>query len=235
MDTEIKQSKRIQTSFVNSAERKALIWLAERQPHWVTSDLLTFVGSLGAFLVGLGFILTRYDICWLWLSIAGLVVNWYGDSLDGTLARVRNCQRPIYGYYVDHSVDCINEAFMFIGAGLSPLVHIELAMSVFILYLFMTINVSMNAHLKSEFRLTYAKLGPTEFRILIALCCLILIIFPSLGIHPFMITLFGHTMALTSLDFLTALLIVALTVIYISTFISDARSYAKIDPPKEGK
>lgn len=232
MNNEVKQSERIQTSFISNSERKALVWLAQRQPRWVTSDMLTFIGSIGAFLVGAGFVLTRFDIGWLWLSIAGLAVNWYGDSLDGTLARVRNCQRPIYGYYVDHSVDCINEAFMFIGAGLSPLVHIELTLVVFILYLFMTINVSMNAHLKSEFRLTYAKLGPTEFRILIALCCLIILIFPSLGTRRYLFAFGGHISAFTSLDLLTLLLIVALSLIYLCTLIGDARKYAKIDPPK---
>ena len=108
----IKQSVRIQTSFINALEHKALLWLAKRQPAWVTSDLLTLVGVLGAIITGLGFYLTHYGIHWLWLSSAGLLLNWYGDSLDGTLARVRNTQRPLYGYYLDHTLDCINEAFM---------------------------------------------------------------------------------------------------------------------------
>ena len=176
---EIRQAERIQTSVINKLERKALIWLAQRQPKWVTSDMLTLVGTVGAFIVGLGFVLTRYSIDWLWLSSAGLVINWYGDSLDGTLARVRNTQRPIYGYYLDHTIDCVNEALMFVGAGLSPLMHMDLALAAFILYLFMTINVSINAHLKSEFRLTYAKLGPTEFRMLIIIANTVLIAVPS--------------------------------------------------------
>ncbi len=224
----IKQAERIQTSFINAAERKALVWLAERQPRWVTSDMLTLVGVAGAFLTGLGFYLTRYGINWLWLSSAGLVINWYGDSLDGTLARVRKCQRPVYGYYLDHTVDCINEAFMFIGAGLSPLVHLNLALLAFILYLFMTINVSINAHLRSEFRLTYAKLGPTEFRMLIVIANTVLIAFPALVSRTF--TLCGSS--LTTLDLVAILIIALLTVIYLATVISDARRYAKIDPMK---
>ena len=232
MEHQSKQAQRIQTSFINGVERKALVWLAERQPRWVTSDFLTLVGTFGALLVGAGFVLTHYSINWLWLSIAGLAINWYGDSLDGTLARVRNSQRPIYGYYIDHTIDCINEALMFIGAGLSPLMNLPLALMLFILYLFLTINVSMNAHLKSEFRLTYAKLGPTEFRILIALGCLVLIASPTCDDFTLSVRLLGHTTVLSTLDLLALFLVVLLTVIYLCTIVSDARKYAKIDPPK---
>ena len=224
-----KQAKRIQTAFTGNIERKVLVWLAERQPRWVTSDMLTFVGTFGAFLVGLGFALTHYGIGWLWLSIVGLAVNWYGDSLDGTLARVRNTQRPVYGYYLDHTVDCINEAFMFFGAGLSPLLNLNLALTAFILYLFMTINVSMNAHLKSEFRLTYAKLGPTEFRLLIVVGCLVLIAFPRLATFSLQFS----SVTLQFLDLLALAIIVVLAFIYIFTIIGDARKYSRLDPPKK--
>lgn len=227
----VKQSQRIQTSIINGVEKRVLVWLAERQPRWITSDMLTLVGVVGAFLTGLGFYLTHYDINWLWLSSAGLIINWYGDSLDGTLARVRNCQRPLYGYYIDHTVDCINEAFMFIGAGLSPLVDIDLALYVFVLYLFMTINVSINAHLKSEFRLTYAKLGPTEFRLIIVIANTVLILFPRLVTYT--LTLGGR--AYTTLDLVAIAIIVLLAVIYLATIIADARHYAAIDPKKKTK
>ncbi len=227
----VKQSQRIQTSIINGVEKRVLVWLAERQPRWVTSDMLTLVGVVGAFLTGLGFYLTHYNINWLWLSSAGLVVNWYGDSLDGTLARVRNCQRPLYGYYIDHTVDCINEAFMFIGAGLSPLVDLDLALYVFVLYLFMTINVSINAHLKSEFRLTYAKLGPTEFRLIIVIANTVLILFPRLVTYT--LPLGGR--AYTTLDLVAIAIIVMLAVIYLATIIADARHYAAVDPKKKTK
>ena len=233
MEQQSKQAQRIQTSFINGVEKKVLVWLAEHQPRWVTSDMLTLLGSFGALMVGTGFVLTHFGIDWLWLSIGGLFVNWFGDSLDGTLARVRNCQRPVYGYYLDHTIDCVNEALMFVGAGLSPLVDLNLALLLFILYLFMTINVSMNAHLKSEFRLTYAKLGPTEFRILVALFCLLLITFPSWATFERPVSLAGHTFNITILDLLALLLVVLLSVIYVCTIVSDARKYAKEDPPKK--
>lgn len=232
MEHQSKQAQRIQTSFINGVERKALVWLAERQPRWVTSDFLTLVGTFGALLVGVGFVLTFYSINWLWLSIAGLAINWYGDSLDGTLARVRNCQRPVYGYYLDHTVDCVNEALMFVGAGLSPLMNLDLALAIFVLYLCMTINVSINAHLKSEFRLTYAKLGPTEFRMLIALGCILLIAFPTWADFTLQVRLAGMVGHFSSLDLLALFLVALLSAIYIITIVSDARKYARIDPPK---
>ena len=96
------QSNRIQTSILNGVERKALIWLAKRQPSWVTSDMLTLVGSIGAVIIAVGYMLSGININFLWLATFGFLVNWYGDSLDGTLARVRNAQRPLYGFFVDH-------------------------------------------------------------------------------------------------------------------------------------
>lgn len=190
--------------------------------------MLTVLGSFGAFLTGLGFWLTRYGVDWLWFSSAGLIINWYGDSLDGTLARVRNCQRPIYGFYIDHTVDCVNEAIMFIGAGLSPLVNLNFTLITYILYLLMTINVSINAHLKSEFRLTYAKLGPTEFRLLIILVNILLVSCPTLAFNKF--EMVGQNLSL--FDLIVLFIIVVLSVIYTATIISDARQYAIIDPPK---
>ena len=229
------QSNRIQTSFLNAAEKRILVRLAKLQPRWVTSDMLTAVGVFGAFLTGLGFFLARYGIEWLWLSSAGLLINWYGDSLDGTLARVRNTQRPIYGYYIDHTIDCINEGMMFVGAGLSPFIRLDLALLVYVVYLALTINVSINAHLKGEFRLTYAKLGPTEFRILIVIANTILIAWPSLASMTGMLSLGSHSVTLNILDYVGMAILALLTIIYLATIISDARKYAAIDPLKSIK
>ena len=116
---EMKQAERIQTSILNAAEKKVLVWLAQRQPKWMTSDILTAIGFFGALVIAAGYILVNQNVAFLWLASLGLVINWYGDSLDGTLARVRNTQRPVYGYYLDHTVDGINESLMFVGLGLS--------------------------------------------------------------------------------------------------------------------
>ena len=226
------QALRIQTSFINGIEKRALVWLAKRMPHWVNSDMLTAVGTLGALIVAIGFALSCINVQWLWLSSFGLFVNWFGDSLDGTLARVRDCQRPIYGYYVDHTVDCINEGLMFIGAGLSPFLHLDLALLAYAIYLVLTINVSINAHLKGEFRLTYFKLGPTEFRIIIVVANTLLIAIPALAAIANTHTLFGLTVTMHVLDYVAAVIIFAMALIYVVTTISDARKYAAIDPRK---
>lgn len=96
MENNKADAKRIQTSVLNTLEKKVLIWLAERQPKWMTSDILTYIGSFGALIVASGYILSAWNINFLWLSSWGFIINWYGDSLDGTLARVRKTQRPVY-------------------------------------------------------------------------------------------------------------------------------------------
>ncbi|MBR4560943.1 MAG: CDP-alcohol phosphatidyltransferase family protein [Bacteroidales bacterium] len=224
------QSVRIQTSFLNAAEKKVLIWLAERQPKWTDSDMLTFVGHIGAVVIALGFILANFSVHFLWLSIVGFVINWYGDSLDGTLARVRKQQRPIYGFFIDHTMDAINEALMFMGAGLSPFMRFDLACILLVVYLMLTLNVAMNAHLKGEFRLTYAKLGPTELRLICIIACLLLIGIKSLRDFAVDIPLTAGAFTLNILDVIGLVILLALIVIYFVTIVQDARYYAKIDP-----
>lgn len=208
------QSVRIQTSVLSKIEKRLLIWLAQRQPRWVNSDMLTFLGTIGALIIAAGYVLSNKNINFLWLSSFGFIVNWYGDSLDGTLARVRHCQRPNYGYYLDHSVDAINEIFMFIGIGLSSFLDIRIAMTGLIIYFLLTINVSINAHLKGEFRLTYAKMGPTEFRIIMIIINTLIIYWEALRER---MNIIGLT------------LIGLLFIIYVSTLITDAKGYAKMD------
>ena len=228
-----KKAVRIQNSILNGAEKKALAWLAKRQPKWVVSDMLTLVGIIGALMIGAGFVLCSKNINWLWLSIAGFVVNWYGDSLDGTLARVRNTQRPLYGYYLDHTVDCFNEAFMFLGLGLSYLMRLDIALMILIVYLFLTVNVSVNAHLKSEFKLTYGKLGPTEFRVIACLLIMCVIFFPCIREFHTSMHFLGREVALTALDIAGLVILAVLVLIYLVTVIQDARGYAKADPMPE--
>lgn len=230
-----KKAERIQTSFLNGIEKKALVWLAARQPKWMVSDMLTFIGTLGAIVIAAGYILSSHSIHFLWLSSLGFIINWYGDSLDGTLARVRDMQRPVYGYYLDHTVDCINEAFMFLGVGLSPLMNLPLALMILVVYLFLTINVSVNAHLKGEFKLTYLKLGPTEFRVFAILVNTLFILVRPLRDFSQQVNILGHPAELRALDVAGIIILVLLVVIYLITIISDARAYAKADPMPEKK
>ncbi|MBQ8703494.1 MAG: CDP-alcohol phosphatidyltransferase family protein [Bacteroidales bacterium] len=228
----MKQAQRIQKSIINGLERKALGWLARRQPQWVTSDMLTAVGVLGALMVATGFVLSNKGIDWLWLSSLGMIVNWYGDSLDGTLARVRDCQRPVYGYYLDHMIDCFNEAAMFVGAGLSPFLRLDIAVMAYALYLALTVNVSINAHLKGEFRLTFIKMGPTEYRLIVILMNTMLIALPALREHEGVIMLMGVCVHLSVLDYVAVVIVGIMAIILLATFVVDLRKYASIDPPK---
>ncbi len=222
---------RIQTSILNAAEKKILVWLAERQPKWMTSDILTYIGVFGAVVIAVGYILSSRNIGWLWLSSFGFVINWYGDSLDGTLARVRNRQRPVYGYYLDHTVDAINEFVMVLGIGLSGLMHLDLALMILAFYFMLTINVSINAHLKKEFRLTYAKLGPTEFRIIMVIVNTLFVLIPDLSGFSHEITVFGYEMTFRAMDYAAVSILAVLAVIYLITIVKDAKEYAVMDPP----
>ena len=221
---------RIQTSVLNALEKKVLVYLAERQPKWMTSDILTYIGTFGAMVIAAGYILSSWNINFLWLSSLGFIINWYGDSLDGTLARVRKMQRPIYGYYIDHTIDAINEVMIFIGVGLSGLMHLEIALLALVMYFLMTINVSINAHLKKEFKLTYASMGPTEFRIIMIIINTIFALIRPLRDFSHSFALCGHTLTFRALDYIGILIIIILALMHLTTVRKDIKDYAKIDP-----
>lgn len=224
------KSVRIQTSVLNGVEKKALLWLAERQPEWVNSDTLTFIGFIGSVIIAAGYILSNYNINFLWLASLGLVINWYGDSLDGTLARYRKQQRPVYGFYLDHTMDAINETFMFMGVGLSPFMRFDLSCILLAIYLMLTLNVSMNAHLKGEFRLTYAKLGPTEFRLIAIIVNAILVFDKPLNTWSYELPWLSSTLEFHALDVVGIAILIVLVLIYIVTIAQDLRYYSKVDP-----
>lgn len=232
--TELKQATRIQTSILNAAEKKVLVWLASKQPSWVTSDTMTSIGFLGSVFIAAGFILSNSSVLWLWLAIFGFFVNWYGDSLDGTLARVRNAQRPVYGYYLDHTMDIINEMIMFIGVGLSPWVHLPIALMALVFYLILTVLQNINAHLRQEFNLTYAKMGPTEFRLIVVCICLTFITFAPVRNYTHLVNIFGHIYTFSIFDYIAIALVAILAIICLTYFLKDLRYYAKIDPAKQG-
>lgn len=234
MENNKADAKRIQASVLNTLEKKVLIWLAERQPKWMTSDILTYIGSFGALIVASGYILSAWNINFLWLSSWGFIINWYGDSLDGTLARVRKTQRPVYGYYIDHTIDAINEVMIFVGIGLSGLMHMEIALLALVIYLLITINVSINAHLKKEFKLTYANMGPTEFRIIMIIINTLFALIRPLRDFLHCFSLCGHDFAMSALDYIGIAVIIVLALIHLTTVRNDIKGYAEIDPaPKK--
>jgi len=151
-------------------ERPTLIWIARRLPRWVLPDDMTIVGVLAAFGICAAYQLTNDATGWLWVASFLLVVQWLGDSLDGTLARTREIQRPKYGYYVDHLVDAISTAAIGIGLGLSPFMLLSIATLIVVAYLILSINVYLESYAFGRFALGYGMIGPTEVRlVLIAL------------------------------------------------------------------
>ena len=229
---EPRNAQRIQTSLLNPIEKKVLVWLASRMPAWVTSDMLTFVGFLGACIVATGYALSNLNLNWLWLASFGFVVNWFGDSLDGSLARVRNTQRKTYGFFIDHNVDVINECLMFLGVGLSPLVNLTFMMGVLVGYLMLSVYVYIDCYLKGEHRLTYGGLGPTEFRLLAILVNCLFIFFPGLTRIKTHIVLFHNEFDFGILDGIAVVVAALLFVIYMASFIKDIGYFKRIDPPK---
>lgn len=221
-------SQRIQTSLLNAAEKRVLVWLAKRQPSWVTSDMLTFLGVGGAVVCALGFLLSCWNVQWLWLSSLGLIINWYGDSLDGTLARVRETQRPVYGFFIDHTLDAVTICIMCIGAGLSPMLRIDIAMLVLAGYLCLSIYTYIGAILKGEFRLTYSSFGPTEFRLIVILINTLYMYTPWADNLYYV---FGIKFGV--FDAVGFIIAVLLFLIYFVQFFKDKKILSKQDPLKK--
>jgi len=164
-----KNSLRLQESFTAKAERKALLWLAARLPAWVNSDHLTLVGFAAMFLAGASYAFVRANHVGLLLATFFLALNWFGDSLDGTVARVRNQQRPRYGFYVDHMIDTFGGLFLMGGLAISDIVDWRIALGMFIAFLMLSIQVYLATYTVGSFQMSFAKFGPTEIRILLAL------------------------------------------------------------------
>src|SRR5436305_14524644 len=148
-----REATRIQQSFVTKAEKKALLWLAERMPAAISSDHLTALGAAGMFLAGASYALTRFNGYGLLLACFFLAVNWFGDSLDGTLARYRNRQRPRYGFYVDHMVDALGILFLIGGLGLSGYMSPVVAMALLIAYYLLSIEIYLATYTIGVFKL----------------------------------------------------------------------------------
>jgi len=176
-------ASRAQLSLLSQIEKRCLIWLAHRMPPWVNSDHLTMLGLVALLMAGLSYWLARWNRFGLLLVIFWLAVNWFGDSLDGTLARVRNQQRPRYGFYVDHVVDAFGTLFLVGGLALSGYMGEGVAMGLLIAYFMLSIEVYLATYTLGIFRLSIAKLGPTEARILIAIGNLALFFRPVVRIQ----------------------------------------------------
>ncbi len=164
--SDIKKHRRVNDILLGPLERPALRWLAAHLPAWVTPDTCTWIGILGSVLIAVCYALSGWNRNFLWLASLGYVVNWFGDSLDGTLARYRHIERPRYGFFIDHTTDAISQMLIFLGLGLTPYISFSVACLALIAYLMLSVLVYVRTCVDGEFKISYGKLGPTEIRVL---------------------------------------------------------------------
>lgn len=150
-------------------------------PAWVTPDLLTAAGLVGAAAVFAGYVASDFHSGWLWLSIAGYLLHWFGDSMDGSLARFRRIERPSFGYFIDHSCDGIAALLILTGLGLSPYLRLDVTLFCLVGYLLMMAHAFLAARVVGELKLSHVGGGPTELRIVLIVLTLAML---ALGTGP---------------------------------------------------
>jgi len=188
-DQTFRDAERKQLSFLAKAEKKALVWMAQRMPAWVNPDQLTILGFAAMLAAGLCYWAASLDRRALIGVIAALAVNWFGDSLDGTLARVRNRLRPRYGFYVDHIVDAIGTFFLMGGLALSGFMSPFIALGLLIAYFLLSIEVYLTTYVLGAFHMSFWSFGPTELRLLLCVGNVALFFRPVVGLlgHRFLL------------------------------------------------
>jgi archaetidylinositol phosphate synthase len=219
---DIESHKRTNDIFFGPLERPALKWLAAHMPSWMTPDILTGIGVLGGVIIFISYYLSRFSPLFLWLASLGFVINWFGDSLDGTLARYRNIQRPRYGFFIDHTVDAVIEIMIVLGLGLSPYVRFDLAALALVGYLLLSVMVYIQQIVTNEFRISYGKLGPTEVRVIVILANALIFFFGNPQVPWFngMFTLY---------DLVVMVVILIMAVIFVVNTLSKGRELSRQD------
>lgn len=165
MDTSKTADVRVNETFLAPLERTALQWLCKQMPVWMTPDILTAIGFVGGLVMAAAYWLCNTNKNCLWIVDLGLLINWFGDSLDGSLARYRRIERFQYGYFVDHTVDITTQTIFFLGLGLSPFVHFNFALLALVGYLHLGILTYINTAVSGVYKISYGKIGPTEVRV----------------------------------------------------------------------
>jgi phosphatidylglycerophosphate synthase len=188
-DADFRTAKRVHGALTAQVERRALEWMAQRAPRWVTSDQLTALGLGAQIAAGVSYALARYDRRALLLVIVCVVLNWLGDSLDGTLARVRRQQRPRYGFYVDHIVDIFGAAALMCGLGASGMLHWQTAAAMLVGFLVLACESYLATYTLGQFEMSQGIFGPTEIRLLLIAGNVALLRSPFA-------TIFGHRLLL---------------------------------------
>jgi archaetidylinositol phosphate synthase len=218
--------QRINDIFLGPIERPLIAWLVARLPSWVMPDHLTLTGLFGSFVIAAGYILSNQNPAFLWLASFGFIVNWFGDSLDGNLARHRKIERPRYGFFIDHTLDTLSEAIIMLSLGLSPYVNFHVASIMLITYLMMSVLVYISTYVRGVFRISYGKLGPTEARA-IAISVNTGIFF---GGNPVFSTSFG---TFSVFDFVLMFLAGLVTVIFLYNIVKQGTELSREEAPRK--
>jgi archaetidylinositol phosphate synthase len=194
MANEFKDARRDLRGLTARAEKRVLAWLAAHMPQWINSDHLTVLGLLAMAAAGAAYWLSGSDVRWLFVVNGLLVANWFGDSLDGTLARFRNRCRPRYGFYVDHMVDMFGALFLLGGLALSGHMSAAVAVALLVAYYLLSINVYLATYTLGVFKLSFAGMGGTELRLMLMAGNMLLMHAPRLtmaGRHVLMYDIVG--------------------------------------------
>ena len=210
---EFRPATRIQESVTSGPEKKALLWLAARIPASINSDHLTVLGFVAMFLTGCSYAAARSNSWGLIAAIFFLAINWFGDSLDGTLARFRNRQRPRYGFYLDHLIDSFGALSLMAGLGASGYLDWRIAAAMLVAFLLLSIETYLASYTLGVFRLSFAKLGPTELRLLLIFGNIVLFFHPAARVPglPYRMLDFGGATAALGMTIMTTIAAIAHT------------------------
>lgn len=217
---------KINNTLLSGPEKILIDWICSHIPAYIRPDHLTALGVAGGVLVFTGFLFSNWDAAFLWLTSVGLVLNWAGDSVDGSLARYRRSERPRYGYFVDHMTDSFVMTLVGIGAGLSPFLSIESCLLVLVSYLLLTIFSVLEAKVSDVLRISFGRIGPTEFRIFLLVLVAFLYWYPRASVE-----VLGHD--LNAYDAVLYATSAVLGLVCLFSAFSIGRELAKADPGKE--
>ena len=219
--TNYREAKRVHTSLLAAAEKRLLIWMAERLPGSVNSDHLTVLAGLAMAVAGVCYSIGPGSPLAMGVAILMLGLNWFGDSLDGTLARVRHHERPRYGFYVDHVLDVVGILFLLTGFAMGGLMTPVVAAGFLVAYYLLMVEIALATHAVGTFRISFWKFGPTELRILLAAGTLQLLRSPH-------VTIAGERLLL--FDIAGVIAIGALLITFIASAARNTRHLYELEP-----
>lgn len=212
---------RIQHNLLARSERRLLNYLCAAMPAWVTPDKLTALGVIGALIIFAGYALSGFGPAYLSIAIVGYAVQWFGDSMDGSLARFRKIERPSFGYFIDHSCDGLVTLLILAGIGLSPYVRLDIALLALAGYLLLSVHAFLSAKVIGELKLSYLNAGPTELRVALILMTLAMMAFGTME---------NVTGPLSAFDLVVGSVGLTLIILFVIQTLVTARRLSALEP-----